>query len=111
MTKSTLTLETIKRSPRVASVRNSIAGAIFVVSMTTVTCVGSDPRIDSWFTTYSGKYARIYATDGDRTLGNAVSTWSRGAVNQSIPARCGVYLVGSSTSWVYIRSTGLGSHI
>src|SRR5690349_20386937 len=37
-----------------------------------------DPQIDSWFTTYSGKYARIYATDADKASGNAVSTWSRG---------------------------------
>jgi YHYH protein len=71
----------------------------------------ADPLIDSWFTTYSGKYARIYATDTDKNSGNAVSTWSRGTISQSIPARCGVYFVGSSASWVYIRSTGLGSHV
>src|ERR1043166_2089998 len=70
-----------------------------------------DPQIDSWFTTYSGKYARIYATDADKTSGNAVSTWSRGSVSQSIPAYCGVYMVAYSSSWVYFRSTGLASHI
>src|SRR4051812_19256833 len=71
----------------------------------------ADPLIDSWFTTYSGKYARVYLTDGDKTSGNAVSTWSRGSISQTIPAYCGVYLVASSPNWVYIRSTGLGSHI
>ena len=25
----------------------------------------ADPQIDSWFTTYSGKYARIYTTDAN----------------------------------------------
>src|SRR5262252_1174206 len=27
----------------------------------------ADPQVDSWLTTYSGKYARIYATDADKT--------------------------------------------
>src|SRR5215475_6696444 len=71
----------------------------------------ADPRVDSWFTTYSGKYARIYATDADKNSGNAVNTWSRGSISQTIPAYCGIYFVGSSASWVYIRSTGLASHI
>ncbi len=71
----------------------------------------ADALVESWFTPYSGKYARLYATDADKNSGNAVSTWSRGAINQNIPARCGVYFVGSSADWVYIRSTGLGSHI
>src|SRR5437899_9084761 len=70
-----------------------------------------DPQIDAWFTTYSGKYARIYATDADKASGNAVATWSRNSISQTIPARCGVYFVGSSANWVYIRSTGLASHI
>ncbi len=73
--------------------------------------VKADPLIDSWFTTYSGKYARIYATDADKNSGNDVSTWSRGSISQTIPAYCGIYFVGSSASWVYIRSTGLASHI
>src|SRR5947209_3557065 len=72
--------------------------------------VHADPQIDSWFTTYSGKYARVYLTDSDKSSGNAVSTWSRGSISQTIPAYCGIYFVGYSTSWVYIRSTGLASH-
>jgi hypothetical protein len=73
--------------------------------------IHADPVIDSWFTTCSGKYARIYATDADKASGNAVSTWSRGSISQTIPAYCGVYMVANSPSWVYIRSTGLASHI
>src|SRR5881296_3328569 len=71
----------------------------------------ADPRVDSWFTQYSGKYARLYATTTDLNSGNAVATWSRGTLSQSLPAYCGVQEVYSSSSWVYIRSTGLGSHI
>src|SRR6266478_9374677 len=70
----------------------------------------ADPLIDSWFTTYSGKYARLYATDADKTSGTAVSTWSRGSISQTVPAYCGIYFVGYSASWVYIRSSGLASH-
>src|SRR5689334_2458417 len=72
--------------------------------------VHADPQIDSWFTTDSGKYARLYLTDADKSSGNAVSTWSRGSISQTIPAYCGVYFVGYSTGWVYIRTTGLASH-
>src|SRR5258708_6243763 len=71
----------------------------------------ADPLIDSWFTAFSGKYARIYATDADKSSGNAVSTWSRGSISQAIPAYCGIYYVAYSPSWVYVRSTGLATHI
>src|SRR4051812_5515083 len=70
----------------------------------------ADPQLDSWFTSYSGKYARIYATDADKTSGNAVNTWSRGTISQTVPAYCGIYFVANSAGWVYIRSTGLASH-
>ena len=70
----------------------------------------ADPRLTSWLTTNSGKYARIYLTDADRLSGNAVSTWSRGAISQALPAYCGVYEASSSATWSYVRTTGLGSH-
>ena len=89
-------------------VRFLLASAFALISLS---LRAADPLIDSWFTTYSGKYARIYATDTDKNSGNPVSTWTRGAISQTIPARCGVYFVGSSAGWVYIRSTGLASHI
>src|SRR3989454_5044022 len=72
---------------------------------------GADPRVDSWFTKDSAKYARLYTTTADLNSGNAVMTWSRGSVNQSLPAYCGVQELYSSSSWVYLRTTGLGSHI
>src|SRR5438132_3932994 len=71
----------------------------------------ADPLTDSWFITYSGKYARIYLNDADKSSANAVSTWSRGTISQTIPAYCGIYFIGSSANWVYIRSSGLGSHV
>ncbi len=71
----------------------------------------TDPRVASWLTTYSGKYARIYGTDADKTSGAAVTTWSNGTQTQSLPAYCGIQEVSYSTDWVYFRSTGLGSHV
>ena len=76
-----------------------------------LTALAADPRIDSWLITDSGKYARIYTTTAEMTAGTPVNTWSRGAVNQSLPAYVGVQEIYSSADWVYIRSTGLGGHI
>lgn len=69
------------------------------------------PQIESWFTPYSGAYGRVYLTDADRLAGNAVSTWSRGSISQTLPAYCGVYEIASSPGWVYVRTTGLGTHV
>ncbi len=74
------------------------------------TTLAGDPRLDSWLTTNSGKYARIYTTPANQAAGNAVSTWSNGTQTQALPAYAGVQELFSSPLWVYIRTTGLGSH-
>jgi hypothetical protein len=71
----------------------------------------ADPLIDSWFTRYSAKYARLYTSAAAQTSGTAVTTWSNGSQTQALPAYCGVQEVYSSSNWVYIRTTGLGSHV
>src|ERR1017187_9126962 len=68
----------------------------------------ADPRTNSWFTTYSGQYARIYTNDVSRTNGYSLTMWTNSTV-QALPAYCGVQEIYSSSNWVYIRSTGLGS--
>jgi len=50
----------------------------------------ADPRLTSWFTSYSGKYARIYTSDSAKAAGTAVTTWTNGALEQSLPAYNGV---------------------
>jgi hypothetical protein len=70
----------------------------------------ADPRLDSWLTDYSGRYARIYTSAANQAAGNAVTTWSNGSQTQSLPAYAGVQEVYSSADWVYVRTTGLGSH-
>ncbi|MBT5691660.1 MAG: sulfatase-like hydrolase/transferase [Opitutae bacterium] len=69
-----------------------------------------DARLNSWYTNNSGKYARIFSTTSDESVGNAVTTWSRGQGTQSQPTYTGVHEVSYSGEWVYIRTTGLGTH-
>src|SRR3954468_5285436 len=69
-----------------------------------------DPRTNSWFTTYSGQYARIFVNDAAKSSGTSASTWSNGSQNQSAPAYCGVQEVDSSATWVYVFSTGLAGY-
>jgi YHYH protein len=73
----------------------------------------NDPRTNSWLTAYSGQYARIYTTDVNKTNGVSVTTWTNtsGGTYQTLPVYCGVQEIYSSSNWVYIRSSGLGSHI
>src|SRR5262245_50652505 len=73
--------------------------------------VAADPGVESWFTQYSGKYARLYPTTADLNSGNAVLTCSRRTLSQSLPAYCGVQEVYSSSNWVYIRTTGLAGYV
>src|SRR6266568_7493667 len=87
------------------------ASLLLVGLLTGSIASAADPAGDSWFTKDAAKYARLYATTADLNSGNAVTTWSRGSVNQSLPAYCGVQELYSSSSWVYLRTTGLGSHI
>ena len=37
--------------------------------------LSADPILSSWFTKYSGQYARIYETAADESALNSVTTW------------------------------------
>ena len=50
----------------------------------------ADPDVDSWLTTHSGTYARIYATDAARINGVSLTAWTNGTTIQSLPAYVGV---------------------
>lgn len=71
----------------------------------------TDPMLNSWFTTHASQYARIYTNAAAEAAGTAASTWNNGSQSQLLPAYCGIQEVDSSAGWVYVRSTGLGSHI
>jgi hypothetical protein len=77
----------------------------------TATNLLADPRTNSWFTVNAGKYARIYTNDISRTNGISLTMWTNGSTIQMLPVYCGVQEVYSSSNWVYIRSTGLGSFV
>jgi hypothetical protein len=75
------------------------------------TLAGSaDSRTNSWFTTYSGQYARIFTNNTMKSAGTTLTTWSNGSQTQSAPAYCGVQEVDSSADFVYVFSTGLAGY-
>jgi hypothetical protein len=76
-----------------------------------VSSVFADPQLTSWFTLDSGKFAQIYRTDAEKISGKTETTWSNGRNVQAQPAYCGVQEILSSSNWIYVRSTGLGSQI
>ncbi|OYW74120.1 MAG: hypothetical protein B7Z37_19100 [Verrucomicrobia bacterium 12-59-8] len=75
------------------------------------TTVHADPQLTSWFTTDSGQYARLYQDSSAESAGTKSITWSRGSGTQSSPTYAGVSEIAYSASWVYIRTTGLASHV
>lgn len=91
---------------------DAITGGLGLVLNATFTATGTAPDalITSWFTKDSGKYARIYETLANQSAGTTSTTWSRGAVAQTLPAYAGVQEISSSASFVYVRTTGLGFH-
>lgn len=71
----------------------------------------ADPQLSSWFTANSGQYARIYPTLAAQTTGTTSTTWSHGAGTQTNPVYADVNEINYSASWVYIRTSGLASHV
>lgn len=85
---------------------------IFLI-LTLLTALNSgfaDPQLTSWFTSQSGKYARIYQTSAEQSAGDSLTTWSNSSFTQGLPAYSGVQEVDYSADWIYLRSTGLGFH-
>ena len=71
----------------------------------------AEPQLESWQTANTRRYARIYATDAARLAGTSLTTWTRGTTSQTTPSYAGVIQVSYSADWVYLRSTGLGTHV
>lgn len=71
----------------------------------------ADPHLTSWYTKDSGRYARLFTSTANETAGTAVTTWSRGAGTENAPAYSGVQEISYSDTYVYIRTTGLASHV
>ena len=97
----------MQKLPRPHFMKRLLLLALFA----SLTAAHADPLLTSWFTTNSGQYARIYASAADETAGTKSLTWSRGTTSQATPAYSDVSEIASSTSWIYIRTTGLASHV
>ena len=75
--------------------------------------LSADSILSSWFTEYSGQYARIYETAANESALNSVTTWSHpnNGSGQALPTYAGVHEIAYTENNVYIRTSGLGFHI
>jgi hypothetical protein len=85
--------------------------AVAAVAWTRLAGADSSPQTTSWLTTYSSKYARVYTNHAMASSGASLTTWGNNTLKQTVPAYCGVQRILSSSNFVYIRTTGFGSHI
>lgn len=92
-------------------IRLPILSTALALAATAITAQAADPQLDSWQTANTRRYARIYTSDAARLAGTTVTTWSRGTTAQATPSYAGVIQVSSSVNWIYVRSSGLGSHV
>src|SRR5215470_9347801 len=71
------------------------------------TSAPANPQVTSWFTAYSGQYARVYTSTANRSSGISSTTWTK----QSVPAYSDIAQVLYSTNWVYVRASDLPSYV
>ncbi len=83
---------------------------LILLSLPSLHC-SAEPQLTSWYTSQSGKYARIFTSKENEIASLTSTTWSRGQGNQSSPAYAGVHEIHHDASWVYIRTSGLGFHV
>ena len=83
---------------------NRVTAFLFFIALA---AAHADPQLTSWFTTNSGKYARIYADTTSRTNGVSSTTWT----GQTSPVYAGVNEINYSSSWVYIRNSGMAGFV
>ncbi|HVV01556.1 MAG TPA: YHYH protein [Verrucomicrobiae bacterium] len=87
------------------------AATVLLVSALARAAAASDPQLSSWYLGAEGSYARVYTTDTARTNGQSVTTWSNGAESQSVPSYCGIEDIYSSSNWIYLKTSGLGTYV
>ena len=58
--------------------KNIQIAALVLLGLRGADTLRADPLLTSWFTTYSGKYARIYTNATMELAGTPVTTWSNG---------------------------------
>jgi len=83
----------------------------FIISILATGYAIANPQLSSWYTDDSGQYARIYTSTAAETSRSTSTTWSRGTGVQSSPIYAGVSKIVYSNNWIYVRTSGLASHI
>ena len=75
--------------------------------------VHATPLLDSWYLEGSRNYARIYGYESDITNKTSYTTWSHpsAGTGQTEPVYAGVHEISYDADYVYVRSSGLGSHV
>ena len=75
--------------------------------------VYAEPLASSWFTDLSGQYAQIYPSTTEETSVTPVTSWNHpnGGSSQLTPTYAGVSEISTTTTDLYIRTSGLAFHI
>ncbi len=79
---------------------------LLALSLFGTSSLTAEPLVDSWLTSHSTKYARVYETVDDRNNDTTVTTWT----DQNSPAYADIQAIYSSSNWTYVRYSGLSSH-
>lgn len=70
------------------------------------------PLESSWFTEYSGQYARIYTDLNAEATNESVTTWDHPTGNDQLtPTYAGVHEISKNNNNLFIRTSGLGFHV
>ncbi|WP_435892582.1 sulfatase-like hydrolase/transferase [Oceaniferula spumae] len=78
--------------------------------LTSVTSAG--PISSSWFTDFSGQYARVYPTTAEESAGVARTTWDHPTGNDQLaPTYAGVSEISTTATDLYIRTSGLAFQV
>ncbi|SHK28882.1 YHYH protein [Rubritalea squalenifaciens DSM 18772] len=89
---------------KTSTVPNILSLSAYTLVMTST--LHAESLIDSWYTSNSTKYARVYETETDRNNATTVTSWT----DQTNPVYADIQAIYSSSSWVYVRYSGLSSH-
>ncbi len=86
---------------------------LFLLSVSTVTSAQDllSQNLASWYTSSTRRYARIYETTAAETAAESVTIWNRGQGVQTSPTYVGIHEISYTEDAIYLRSTGLGSHV
>lgn len=85
-----------------------------ICALANVASAQTSPKITSWYTAKSGKYARLVETDAELSADTTKTTWTRTAgpntTTQASPVYAGPQQIDYTSSWVYVKTPDLGTY-